>query len=486
MSNSTEHPKVFISYSWTSPEHEQFVLDLATTLRDNGVDAILDKWRLKPGQDKFVFMESMVTDPAVAKVLVLSDKRYAQKADARSGGVGTESQIISAELYSKTTQTKFIPVVCEFEESGEPCLPVFMKGRIHVDMSGEDKFGEGLEQLLRLVYDQPTHKEPALGASPAFLKAEATGLVLTRELAAAVRAIQEAKTNRAGLATLFLRAFVARVNELYGEPTGDDYDEPIFQAIQRTRGLRDQLSEYLEALAAFSEDAPAWIASVLSLLEDLGARFKHPRDGVVYPGWQDLHKFVALEAMLLTVAALLRHRRWLTLRRLLNYRYVLPQDGEMAALTTTAFESRLCSLDEHRNARLKLNRLAVSADLLRERCSEVHTPFSELRQADVFLALDAAVNMEQRGEKFGQYRGVWVPRTAVFMESRPTELFMRLQDPEVRKGIYLALGVDGAAELARRIEHASGRLQDFRLLSLDRFGRDHFKAAINLQELVDE
>ena len=37
-------PKVFISYSWSSPEHEQFVLDLATQLRESGIDAILDKW----------------------------------------------------------------------------------------------------------------------------------------------------------------------------------------------------------------------------------------------------------------------------------------------------------------------------------------------------------------------------------------------------------------------------------------------------------
>jgi hypothetical protein len=52
MSATTEHPRVFISYSWTDPEHEQFVLDLATTLRGHGVDAMLDKWDLKPGQDK--------------------------------------------------------------------------------------------------------------------------------------------------------------------------------------------------------------------------------------------------------------------------------------------------------------------------------------------------------------------------------------------------------------------------------------------------
>lgn len=67
MSTSTEHPKIFISDSWTSPEHEQFVVDLATTLRGHGIDAVLDKGVLKPGHDKYVFMESMVVDPGVQK-----------------------------------------------------------------------------------------------------------------------------------------------------------------------------------------------------------------------------------------------------------------------------------------------------------------------------------------------------------------------------------------------------------------------------------
>ena len=38
-----ESPKVFISYSWTTPEHEQRVLDIATELVESGIDAILDK-----------------------------------------------------------------------------------------------------------------------------------------------------------------------------------------------------------------------------------------------------------------------------------------------------------------------------------------------------------------------------------------------------------------------------------------------------------
>ena len=55
------NPKLFISYSWSSEEHGQLVIDLATSLRESGVDVILDKWDLREGNDATAFMEKMVT-----------------------------------------------------------------------------------------------------------------------------------------------------------------------------------------------------------------------------------------------------------------------------------------------------------------------------------------------------------------------------------------------------------------------------------------
>ncbi|WP_158009563.1 SEFIR domain-containing protein, partial [Bathymodiolus thermophilus thioautotrophic gill symbiont] len=37
-------PKCFMSYSHDNKEHEEWVLSLATRLRENGVDVILDQW----------------------------------------------------------------------------------------------------------------------------------------------------------------------------------------------------------------------------------------------------------------------------------------------------------------------------------------------------------------------------------------------------------------------------------------------------------
>ena len=55
-------PKLFISYSWSTPEHEQWVVDLAAELVNSGVDVVLDKWALREGHDSIAFMEQMVTD----------------------------------------------------------------------------------------------------------------------------------------------------------------------------------------------------------------------------------------------------------------------------------------------------------------------------------------------------------------------------------------------------------------------------------------
>ncbi|HNC50307.1 MAG TPA: TIR domain-containing protein, partial [bacterium] len=101
-------PRLFISYSWSTPEREQWVIDLAMELVNSGVDVILDKWDLREGHDSIAFMEKMVTDPSISKVIIVCDQVYANKADDRTGGVGTETQIISAEVYAKQSQDKFV------------------------------------------------------------------------------------------------------------------------------------------------------------------------------------------------------------------------------------------------------------------------------------------------------------------------------------------------------------------------------------------
>lgn len=480
MSGTTEHPKVFISYSWSDAKHEQFVIDLATSLRNHGVDAILDKWDLKPGQDKYVFMESMVVDPDVLKVLILCDRKYQEKANIRAGGVGTESQIISHELYGKVKQTKFIPVVCEYDDEGQPCLPVFMQGRIYIDVSTDELYGSGLDELLRLVYEQPFHQKPNLGGPPAFITSGGASYV--KELGAAIRSIQDGKPNRQGLETLFIKGVLTELDKLYATPTGDDYHESVYQAITSTKGLRDQVADYTETVAAFSLDDPSSVAPFLKLMEGLGGHFGPPvASGQYYPGWSDLYSYFALEAFLIQVAALIRHGRWKSLRKLVTAAYVLKSShGELKAASYTAFDTDLISLDEHRNKDLKLNRLSVSADLLKERCSADKTSFAELTEAEVFLMLESVARLDVLNSS-----SVWWARTTVYYShSSKLPLFMRAADEDVRRGIHFALGVDTGTTLKARLDSANTKLGGFGRLSRGHFSAFNFTEAINLSELV--
>ena len=157
-----KNPRVFISYSWHPEENKIRVEQLARRLMSDGVDVTLDVWSLKDGQDKYVFMEKMVTDSDINKVLIICNKDYAEKADSRKGGVGTESTIMSDEIYSKADQTKFLPVVFEKDNDGMIYKPHFLKSRIHIDMSSDDCYEMGYDQLLRDIFDKPLIKKPAL------------------------------------------------------------------------------------------------------------------------------------------------------------------------------------------------------------------------------------------------------------------------------------------------------------------------------------
>jgi hypothetical protein len=167
--NKLPNPVIFISYAWINQEYIKKVLEIAERLMADGIDVIIDKWSAEKGQDKHVSMEKMVSDSSIHHVMLMLNKEYKEKADTRKGGVGTEAQIISSELYNKTDQTKFIPIIMERDELGDEYVPIFLKNRFYVDLSSEAKFEENYEELVRTIYNRPQYKKPKLGMSPAYL-----------------------------------------------------------------------------------------------------------------------------------------------------------------------------------------------------------------------------------------------------------------------------------------------------------------------------
>lgn len=130
MTTKTNAPSVFISYSWIPITNKERTIEIAERLQGDGVNVIIDVWSLAEGQDKFKFMEKMVNDPKIKRVLLFCNKEYIEKANERKGGVGVESLIISDEIYKKAEQKKFIPVIMERDEHGDEFVPTFVKSSL--------------------------------------------------------------------------------------------------------------------------------------------------------------------------------------------------------------------------------------------------------------------------------------------------------------------------------------------------------------------
>jgi hypothetical protein len=118
-------PKVFLSYSQTSTDHMIWVKNLVKNLQAEGIIVIYDQYDLLPGQNKHFFMQRIITDQSISKVLIICTADYKYKADNFYKGVGDETKIIQQEIENDNgNQNKFIPILTEDKDL---CLPNYLK-----------------------------------------------------------------------------------------------------------------------------------------------------------------------------------------------------------------------------------------------------------------------------------------------------------------------------------------------------------------------
>jgi hypothetical protein len=155
-------PRVFVSYSHDSPLHKEWVLKLATDLRTNGVDAVLDQWDLVLGQDVVAFMTDGISRSD--RVLLVCTDPYITKAEGGSGGLGYERLVVTAELVQNIDTRKFIPVARN--NSTNKRMPMFLGPRLYVDFGSDENYSESLDLLLRELLGTPRSSKPPLGSNP--------------------------------------------------------------------------------------------------------------------------------------------------------------------------------------------------------------------------------------------------------------------------------------------------------------------------------
>ena len=429
MTDKSNNPRLFISYCWASPEHEEWVLNLATELCDSGVDVTLDKWDLKEGHDANAFMEKMVTDPDIKKVALICDKTYANKADKRSGGVGTETQIISAEVYAKEDQEKFVAVLAERDENGKAILPTYYKSRIYIDLSDQDLYAKNFEQLLRWIHDKPLHIKPEIGKKPTFLDDGSSVSLGTSSLfRRALEAIRNNKDYANGALNEYFEIFIKNLENFRITPAEVEFDDQVINSIEQFIPYRNEVIEIFLALALYRNNADTH-KQTHRFIEGLLPYLSRPKHISTYKDWDfDNFYFIVHEIFLYAIACFLKHECFDAAAYLMRHFYYVENTEYSEKLMPFSDIRHYMKSLESRNTRLNLRRISLRADLLHQRSNASGLSDSQLMQADFILYIRDCMDVIREEDRY-QY---WWPETLLYLDRHDSafEIFKRAQSKE--------------------------------------------------------
>jgi len=450
------NPKVFLSYSWTTQQHQELVKSWADRLLLDGVDVIVDIYDFKGGQDKYVFMEKVVKDPTVTNVLIFCDQGYAEKADDRKKGVGTESQIISQEIYEQVEQTKFIPIVCEFMGDGTPFLPVFLKSRIWIDFSSSEMVNKNWEGLVRQLHGKPQHEKPRVGAPPAYVTASSTPpSPASYKYDILRRSILEGRPSLSLFRKEFLDACIEYADELRvrERPEVENLGEKVLEDCRKLIPVRDHVVDWV-LLESEVSPSQSFSEALIDLLEKLGELAARPEDLNSWnETWFEAHRIFVYETFLYIVAALLQTRAYRDLNEVFTTSYLSPEAIRYQRSPFINFGS-FWTKAEILNSVLSTDKtryLSPAAEVVRRQANREDLPFVELIQADLLALLMSLIPPTAR----------WFPQLTLYApHSGAYPLFSRASQHKHFLNLAKITGIADADALRATVGEGLKRLSE--------------------------
>jgi hypothetical protein len=415
----TPIPKIFISYSWTTPNHEDWVINLAERLVSDGVDVVIDKWDLKEGHDKYTFMESMVQSTEIVKVLIVLDKKYTEKANNKSGGVGTETQIISPKIYENVSQEKFVPIVTERDGNGNPYMPTYLESRIYIDFSSQEYYEKNYEALLRNIFKRPAFNKPKIGKAPTYLFEETP---MTHKTTSLIRSFDEQISKNPKRINSILRDFLDKYYLNLKEftvtfPSRDSFEigKAICDNINLYTPLRNDFVDFFDKLT--KEDEAFDIDIVIRFLEKLPA-LTMPQDN--RGSWSnyefDNFRFFIHELFLSLIAISIKNEKYKFIEEILYSSYM--------------FQDKYGSSEDKNYGKLYLNIESINPYYNQTYSKNFFSPMAELmiKRVPENLTLDNFVEADLLCHYVGVLNNIrWFPITYIYKTRGTFELFERLQ-----------------------------------------------------------
>jgi hypothetical protein len=426
---------------------------------------MLDKWDLKEGHDAYAFMERMVSDSEIKKVILICDRAYAEKANGRTGGVGTEAQIISPEIYAKQDQNKFVAIVKERDDAGRACLPAYYTSRIFIDLSDSSTYSENFERLLRWAHDQPLYKKPEIGTKPSFLLGDSSPVLTTSSrFKRAVEAVKHGRDFSSAAVAEYFDTLSGELEKLRIDSREEPFDDTVIKSIESFFPYRNEAVELFLTLARYKDSLETWDL-LHRFLEQLIPYMDRPPHVGQHRDWDfDNFKFIIHEIFLHAIACQIRHERFDSASYLMEQEYYVPgrsEYGREEIVSFTAFRQHMKSL-VHRNERLGLRRLSLRADLLKERCQGTSIEFRHLMQADFVLFLRDRLHL----------RKSWWPETLVYadyLHSSAFEIFARSRSSSYFQKVKILLDIDSKDQLQALLETFAQQSQSLPRWEFDTF-----------------
>lgn len=398
-------------------------------------------------------MEKMVTDKSVTHVLVFSDSEYAAKADARKAGVGTESQIISGEVYSKVQQSKFIPIVCELDQRSEPSLPTFLKSRIWIDFSSPEAANQNWEQLIRVLFGKPAHEKPVLGKPPTYVTAQSTipsspavgkFLALRQAIIQNDRRLKHYRQDFLGACYEYADTLRTRAR-----PDIANMGEKVLADCGKLKTVRDHIADWVLIEAEFnpSEEFGAAVIAMLERLLELKSR--PPEVNSWNDVWFDAHKVFVYETFLYIVAALIKSDAYKTIHLVLTSHYLLPEVFDTNRFGTFySFYGYSEALQVLAPQGKKL--YAPAAELIKRQADRNDLPFADLMQSELLILMMAFITND----------GEWFPQTLHYSSHAGAfPLFLAATRHRDFQKIVQITGISSVDKLRESVKAGQQRLQ---------------------------
>lgn len=157
--NAERPPTCFISYAWGDAAHERWTeRQLATDLRNAGIEVLFDRWHNTPGTSITRYIEQI---SKADFVVLVGTKRLKKKYDSKKADavVEAELRLINTRLRKQSERERVLPLLLDGD--AKTSFPPLAEDSVYVDFRNADSYFESVFDVLLKLYEIP-FDDPAM------------------------------------------------------------------------------------------------------------------------------------------------------------------------------------------------------------------------------------------------------------------------------------------------------------------------------------